>query len=127
MEPHRTGQGRIHISGPEIAIGSGKAVAIALALHELATNAVKYGALSRSDGNVHIDWETFPEDPGSVRLHWLERGGPTVTAPQHRGFGSRLIERGLAAEFTKVELDFAPEGVGCILEFGLTKESGHSG
>jgi PAS domain S-box-containing protein len=69
MEPHRTGQGRIHISGPEIAIGSGKAVAIALALHELATNAVKYGALSRSDGNVHIDWETFPENPGSVRLH----------------------------------------------------------
>lgn len=127
MEPHRTGQGRIHISGNPIAVDSGKAVSIALALHELATNAVKYGALSCSDGNVHIEWETFPDDPDFVRLRWLEQDGPTVAAPQHRGFGSRLIERGLAAEFRKVALDFAPEGVGCVFEFKRTEDGNRSG
>ena len=102
MEPHRTGQGRIHITGQNISIGSGKAVSIALALHELATNAAKYGALSGATGSVHIEWEVFVrEETDTVRFRWQERGGPVVTEPCRKGFGSRLIERGLAAEFRR--------------------------
>ncbi|MFC3205836.1 sensor histidine kinase [Aquamicrobium soli] len=117
MEPHRTGQGRIHIAGPDIAIGSGKAVSIALALHELATNAAKYGALSGASGTVHIEWTLVREEADTIRFHWQERGGPEVVGPGRKGFGSRLIERGLAAEFRSIALDFQPEGVVCAFEF----------
>lgn len=115
MEPHRTGQGRIHLSGPDIAVDSGKAVAVALALHELATNATKYGSLSVPDGTLDIVWERLDAD--RIRLRWQESGGPTVVKPTRRGFGTRLIERALAAELTKVLLDFKPEGVVCEMEF----------
>jgi PAS domain S-box-containing protein len=115
MEPHRTGQGRIHLSGPDIAVEAGKAVAVALALHELATNATKYGSLSVPGGTLDIVWERLDAD--RIRLHWQESGGPTVVKPQRRGFGTRLIERALAAELTKVLLDFNPEGVTCEMEF----------
>jgi PAS domain S-box-containing protein len=117
MEPHRTGQGRVHIAGPELAISSEKAVSIALALHELATNAAKYGALSGPVGSVNIRWEVAGDDPDLVRLRWQERDGPTVRKPERKGFGSRLIERGLAAQFNVIALDFRPEGVTCTLEF----------
>lgn len=115
MEPHRTGKGRIHLSGPDIAVDSGKAVAVALALHELATNATKYGSLSSSAGTLDIVWQQL--DDNRIRLRWQESGGPTVVKPERRGFGTRLIERALAAELTRVVLDFKPEGVTCEMEF----------
>ncbi|WP_315927004.1 PAS domain S-box protein [Mesorhizobium sp. SP-1A] len=117
MAPHRTGQGRIHISGPDVTVDAGKAVAIALALHELATNAAKYGALSGTAGTVKIEWKALDAKARSIRFRWLERGGPAVGEPKHKGFGSRLIERGLAAEFDAVALEFRPRGVACTFEF----------
>ncbi|KQZ95879.1 hypothetical protein ASD64_18410 [Mesorhizobium sp. Root157] len=115
MEPHRTGKGRVHLSGPDIVVDSEKAIAVALALHELATNATKYGSLSVPDGTLDIVWERL--DAERNRLRWQESGGPTVVKPERRGFGTRLIERALTAELTQVVLDFKPEGVVCEMEF----------
>jgi two-component sensor histidine kinase len=87
-----------------------------LALHELATNAAKYGALSVPDGRVEVAWSIDRVDHRRrmVEIVWRERGGPAVRPPELRGFGSRLIESGLAREFgSTVSLDFAPAGVEC--------------
>ena len=89
------------------------AVGLALAFHELATNASKYGALSTPEGRLSVRWTTADDQ---LHLTWTERGGPPVTPPERRGFGTRMIERTLASEFEgKVELDFASEGVTCTV------------
>jgi two-component sensor histidine kinase len=92
-----------------------QAVSLAMALHELATNAAKHGALSRPDGSVRV---TCGAEEGAVqRVDWLERDGPVVAGPPARkGFGMRLLERGLATQpgMTTV-LDFAPDGLRCVL------------
>ncbi len=93
-----------------------------MALQELATNAVKYGALSNATGIVRIEW-TVAREQGGVRLSlcWREAGGPTVVPPTRRGFGSRLIERGLAWDLDgAVAFAFAPTGVCCTLETDLS-------
>lgn len=100
---------RFLIDGPSLHLPPSKALSLALAIHELATNAAKYGALSTDKGRIDIRWSMGEEH---LRLAWRESGGPAVTEPEHRGFGSRLIERALAAEFRgKVRIDFAPQGV----------------
>ncbi|MCY1646860.1 PAS domain-containing protein [Caulobacter sp. SL161] len=109
------GSARFELSGPSIRLSPKTALSLSMALHELATNAVKYGALSTQDGRIQIAWDLAPET-GAPRLDltWTERGGPPVTPPQRRGFGSRLIERGLAAELAGAAvIDFQPEGVVC--------------
>ncbi|WP_310214608.1 PAS domain-containing protein [Caulobacter sp. BE264] len=109
------GDSRFDLSGPSVRLSPKSALSLSMALHELATNAVKYGALSLPDGRVHIAWGLAPE-PGAPRLDltWTERGGPVVKPPERRGFGSRLIERGLAAELAGAAvIDFQPEGVVC--------------
>jgi two-component sensor histidine kinase len=84
-----------------------------MALHELATNATKYGALSRAGGRVSVRWE---KDGDKLRLNWEESGGPAVSPPAHKGFGSRLIERLLASELGgEVKLDYDPAGVRCAI------------
>jgi two-component sensor histidine kinase len=85
---------------------------MALGLHELATNAAKYGALSTEAGRVSLSWIVDGEAQARrLVLTWREIGGPPVRAPKSRGFGSRLIERGLAAALkAEVRLDFAPAG-----------------
>jgi PAS domain S-box-containing protein len=115
LAPHRTGEGRIHIAGPEIVVDAAKAVALSLIIHELATNAAKYGALSGDSGSVWVEWALI--DGEAVRFEWRERDGPAVREPERHGFGTRLIERGLAAEFKNIGLAFQPEGVTCALEF----------
>jgi two-component sensor histidine kinase len=108
---------RIQIGGPEVQVSPQTAVSLALALHELATNAAKYGALSNASGRVSVRWAT---EDDQLRLNWREEGGPPVIAPERRGFGTRMIERTLAAEFGgKVELEFRPEGVTCAVEAPL--------
>jgi two-component sensor histidine kinase len=96
-----------------------------MALHELATNAVKYGAWSTPEGRVEIRWRVDPGDAGDrLHLEWRERGGPPVVPPKRRGFGSRLIERGLAAELGgEVRMRFDPEGLVCVVDAPLTLES----
>lgn len=94
-----------------------RALALAMALHELGTNATKYGALSSRAGRVHLHWSSIDVD-GDPRIEvvWQEHGGPAVHEPVQRGFGSRLLERGLKHDLGGgVELAFAPEGVRCHL------------
>jgi two-component sensor histidine kinase len=113
-ELHTTPAGRVKISGPSIALAPGIAVSLHLALHELATNAAKYGALSVEQGRVNLEWAVTDGMVPALRIEWGESGGPTVVPPQRRGFGSRLIERGLAHEVDgEVDLDFSPGGVSC--------------
>ena len=101
---------RITISGPSLRVEPGAALALALAAHELGTNAAKYGALSSPGGRVSVEWAL--EDDRHAVVRWRERGGPEVSAPTHRGFGARLLERGLAGDLGgKPELIFLPGGV----------------
>jgi PAS domain S-box-containing protein len=105
---------QILIAGPAATLGAKTAVTMALALHELATNAVKYGALSVPEGRVEISWSVSKER--ELLLSWTEAGGPPVKSPIHKGFGMRMIERGLAAEFGgQVEISFEPGGLSCKL------------
>jgi PAS domain S-box-containing protein len=109
------GPARFSLIGPAVRLSPRTALSLSMALHELATNAVKYGALSTAEGRVTIAWTVDIQD-GAERLDltWTETGGPPVTAPERRGFGSRLIERGLAAELSgEAEIRFEPTGVVC--------------
>jgi two-component sensor histidine kinase len=94
------------------------ALALAMALQELATNAVKYGALSNDKGTVRITWSVRNGAvPPRLALRWSETEGPRVKPPQRRGFGSRLIERSLAQDLDgTVHIDFAPHGVECTVD-----------
>jgi two-component sensor histidine kinase len=116
------GRGCFVFSGPPVWLSPRMALSLSMALHELATNAVKYGALSTPDGQVRIEWTvTAGPDGARLTLTWTESGGPPVTVPTRRGFGSRLIERGLRAELSgEARIDFAPAGVICRIEAGLT-------
>ena len=98
------------LNGPDMRIGPYATISIALALHELATNAVKYGALSAPEGCVRIRW-SVGED-GNFTLEWIETGGPVVIPGNHRGFGSRLILQVLPAQLQgKAEMDYRPGGI----------------
>ena len=117
VAPHHAGDGRLTARGPSVELEPKTAVALGLAMHELATNAVKYGALSGPTGQVEVRWTT---DDGLLRLTWRESGGPTVARPVRRGFGARLLEQGLAEELRgSVRLEFRPEGVVCAVEASL--------
>ncbi len=89
-----------------------------MALHELATNAAKYGALSTEDGEVEIAWQLVGEGKDRrLSLRWTESGGPPVSAPTREGFGSRLVQRVLAAELSgKVDVVYEPSGVVCMID-----------
>ncbi len=103
------------ISGPSILLEPHAAVTLSLALHELATNAAKYGALSTPAGCVHVAWsiDTAPGRTPLVELSWAESGGPTVCPPDHRGFGTRLVEASADQLGGKVTLKYPPEGFAC--------------
>ncbi len=90
-------------------------LALSLAFHELATNAVKYGALSNDSGGISIDWRVAPKSQ-QFELRWRESGGPAVTPPLRRGFGSRLVEHGLSQDIGgDVRLSFNGRGVSCSI------------
>jgi PAS domain S-box-containing protein len=114
--------GRFEIVGPAVRVGSKAALSLALLLHELATNAAKYGALSVPDGGVELCWTVEgPIGVETVCLFWREHGGPPVRPPAHTGFGTRLITRGLAGSFDgTVDLSYPPEGVCCTIKTTLT-------
>ena len=110
---------RLFTSGPDLVLTPVAAQNLGMAVHELSTNAVKYGALSVDDGEVHISWSVFKGDDGRdrLRLSWVERGGPSVSEPTRRGFGRFVIEAIAARALSgTVDLRFEPQGVSCIIE-----------
>jgi len=120
LAPFKSGDAhaeRFIISGEPMRFAPKAALDLCIVFNELATNAVKYGALSRVGGKVHIDWKIEPSPQGAqLLLTWRELGGPVVKAPTHRGFGSRVIERGLAHELHGTgHLDYRPEGLVCAM------------
>jgi PAS domain S-box-containing protein len=118
LAPHGELGARIVLDGPPVALQPQVAVALALALHELATNAAKYGALSNDTGRVGLSWEIDGKGPDAVfRLSWREQGGPPVSTPTRRGFGSTLIERSLRSYFGgTAATEFLPGGLRFTLE-----------
>jgi two-component sensor histidine kinase len=128
LAPHRTGDRRIHFGGAEIELGPKPALALSLAVHELATNAAKYGALSTS-GKVDIVWSN--DEGGSrpgFRFTWTESGGPTVSEPTAKGFGTRLIEKMLANDFGgEVRTFYRSDGIVCELVAPMVGPAANSG
>ena len=105
--------GRIEVAGASLDVSPRHALALSLAVHELATNAAKYGALSDAKGRVQLRWHAAD---GVLHLSWRESGGPPVTPPTRRGFGSRLLKDGLQRDLGgETRLDYAPNGLSCAI------------
>jgi PAS domain S-box-containing protein len=113
--------GQVMIRGPDVWLQPGAALTMALVFHELATNAVKYGALSVNRGRVDLKW-TLDAPRDRLRLEWVESRGPVVAKPTRKGFGTRLIERALRGELRgAAALAYKPDGLVCTMEAQLTK------
>lgn len=121
LRPFEESPPRFAIAGPPVLLTPSATVGLALGIHELATNAAKYGALSSPDGRVAIDWEI---DADELSLTWRESGGPRVRPPERQGFGTRLLERALASDLGgRVDLDFQPCGLVCRMRGSLARIS----
>ena len=112
LTPFQDGKSRLHVDSVDAAIPAQQVVSLALALHELGTNAVKYGALSTPAGEVIV---TVDDDGDRLKLSWVEQGGPTVTSPTEAGFGTRLLQR----SGINTDLRYDPDGLKC--SFGIRK------
>jgi PAS domain S-box-containing protein len=107
---------RIHADGPDVMLSPRQALSIAMALHELCTNAMKYGALSTERGVADLIWRVEGGAAPQLELVWRESGGPHVSAPKERGYGSMMIERALAHDLQgAAKLEFKPEGLVCTV------------
>ncbi|MBB6411967.1 chemotaxis protein CheB [Mesorhizobium sangaii] len=129
VKPHAGRTNRFQIDGPPIQLAPGASLALSMALHELSTNAAKYGALSRDEGHVSIVWrlQSHGEDR-RLFLSWTEAGGPPVIAPTRKGFGSRLIERALASELGgKVRVSYESSGVVCTIDAPMPERAEQAG
>ena len=115
LRPHAAlERDRFTVTGPALRLGPKSAVALSMAVHELCTNAIKYGALSAESGHVDIDWR---EENERLRWQWRERGGPPVAQPSRTGFGSRMIERALATQLSgAVTIDYRASGLVCTID-----------
>jgi PAS domain S-box-containing protein len=128
LDPYRSAADqppRYRLQGPEVRLPPNPVLALGMAFHELATNAAKYGALSNEVGHVEVAWSLVSK-AAEVRLKlcWRECGGPPVSPPRRTGFGSRLLERGLAHELEcTVRLDYAPAGLVCEIEIPVGEAS----
>lgn len=119
LRPFRRADRAVEVEGPYVALSPKAALTLSLVLHELATNAVRHGALSSERGSVTVRW-TFDETGGRrlVDIHWLEQGGPPVDAPKRAGFGTTLLERSLAHDLDgEAVVDFGVSGFQCHLRF----------
>jgi two-component sensor histidine kinase len=124
LAPFRDGRAeRFTIEGPEIRLRPKETLALGIAFHELATNAVKYGAFSNDVGTIRIAWDVRTQPDGErLTLTWREKGGPLVMPPEHKGFGSQVIERGLAHELQgEVRLEYLPGGVVCTMDLPVPR------
>jgi two-component sensor histidine kinase len=122
LEPY---EDRAVLAGPTVALTPNAALALSMVFHELATNAVKYGALSTSDGTVTVVWHVDPLALHRLTLHWEERGGPRVSTPSRKGFGSRLIAASLKSDLGgEARFDYRPTGLVCVLTLSLPTPRG---
>jgi two-component sensor histidine kinase len=112
----------VEVEGPPVELDARQALSVSLVLHELATNAAKYGALSAPEGRVRLSWQIEQADKGRcVHLWWQELGGPPVSAPQSTGFGTQLIRRAFGFELDgTADLAFEPEGIRLEASFPLS-------
>ena len=117
IAPHRLDAEQFHISGPSVQVTDRRALALSLALNELATNAPKYGALSVQGGQIAVRWRVVRQGSEQrLDFRWSEHAGPLVHPPSRARFGRKLIEQYLADAFGgRVRLKFPPDGVVCIL------------
>lgn len=124
LRPHSApDRARFSIEGPNVQVGPKCAVAFSMAVHELATNAIKYGALSAEAGRVDIAWSAVDD---RFRWQWREHDGPPVVTPARTGFGSRMIERALALQLSgKVAIDYPRSGLVCTIEAPLAAMRDH--
>jgi PAS domain S-box-containing protein len=119
VTPYRANPGQLTISGEDLLVSPKPAVVMALAFHELAINALKYGALSTAGGHVDIRWSV--EDGDRLNIAWTEAGGPPVRPPERRGFGSRIVELALPNELGgQVDVDYRAEGLRCQISSPLS-------
>lgn len=120
LSPHLGPENRVRIEeGPEVLLPPSAVSAFAMALHELATNAVKHGALSRPEGRIDVSWRLAD---GELIFLWRERGGPRVEPPRRKGFGRQVVEQGLAYELqARVRVEFPPEGLTCEISVALPR------
>jgi PAS domain S-box-containing protein len=105
------GETRVRIDGPQVVLEPNAAQAMAVILHELATNAAKYGALSVANGRIDLKWSHEPN--GELNLRWTETGGPAVRQPMRKGFGRRMVEKLIAQKKGKARFDWHAKGLGC--------------
>jgi len=114
LAPYRSGQAdRIRLAGPKVVLEPTTAQTLALALHELSTNAVKYGSLSQASGRLELNWEILPNE---IAVTWRESGGPAVQKPNQTGFGAKIITSSIERQLEgKVSFDWRPEGLFCEL------------
>jgi two-component sensor histidine kinase len=111
---HGPGLGRL--DGPDLMLEPKPAQALAMTLHELATNAAKYGALSADSGRVEIEWSRTAED--QIALRWAESGGPHVRPPTREGFGTQLMQAMIRGQLKgKIGFDWRPQGLACVIIF----------
>jgi PAS domain S-box-containing protein len=129
LAPYRTGEtAKVETSGPNVSLQPAAAQSLALALHELVTNAAKYGALSSMSGRVHLAWEL---NPGTLVLRWTESGGPPTQSPSSPGFGTRIITASIEGQLAGLTVfDWRPEGLQCVLSVpreDMAPVKGHNG
>lgn len=111
-ETEAYGPTRISLNGPPVSLEPAVVLSLGMIFHELATNAAKYGALHTPDGRILIDWGLADQRDRKLKLSWREIGGPKITAPERRGFGSRLIERNIRHDLAgEIDLVYAPDGL----------------
>jgi PAS domain S-box-containing protein len=121
LSPYGGGtEGRVRIDGPPVMLEPNTAQTVAISLHELATNAAKYGSLSAAGGHVEITWSRTTD--GRLSLRWIESGGPPVTRPTHRGFGRSIMENIIAGQLRgEVRFDWCDQGLACEIVLPLAE------
>jgi PAS domain S-box-containing protein len=124
LSPYSGKRAHVRIDGPAVMLEPSTAQAAAISLHELATNSAKYGSLSAAGGHVEIAWSLTAD--GKLRLCWIEAGGPTVTPPTHRGFGTRIMENIIGQLRGEVRFDWHDKGLTCeiALPVGVSAAAG---
>lgn len=122
LAPYRSASASVKIAGPHVTVPHLAATTIALCLHELATNSVKYGALSGAAGIIDLKWTLSSEVDQMLTFSWVEAGGPRVAEPSRVGYGTRYLRSGLRSVFGHLpQLEFAPEGLRCFVQGPLSR------